>query len=244
MENNNSFTPPVNASDGAPILPPTENMETSEQSEVVSEQFGHTSDEHGYGTNEQGVDNMRNDLGSDYYNAQMGKRVNDLYNQEEANIAAENQAFENAWNAEDAEKEKTDRERILRVLANAKADIEEAEAFITNEKYVGKDGVIHQSDENPNPPTNATNMTPTGNAETASAPLPSTEIHENFSATSNSLGDSEMSNIPSASTPISSEGLSTEPSENIRFTEDNLRFKGKDGIIYSNREDAINSFKN
>lgn len=251
MDNFNSFKPPVDASNGEPILPTEpenssatehndspipEPEEILEQNEFVSEKIGPTSNENGYGADSHGRNLERNDLDSSYYDKQANRHIDNTYATAESEIAAENQAFEDEWNAEYAEKERNDKIHLAIValrdtIKDADARLDELEARIREESeraeriLAEREKSKDASGENaPDAPTNTT-------------ALSATEARNDFStAGSQPIDSTEAQNINKSSAVAPNTDTSIPP-------QGTTYHQGKDGLVYSDRQQAIDSFK-
>lgn len=196
MDNHNTFNPSVDAST-----------------------FGPTSDYNGYGTDENGYDVEKNDLGPDYYNKQAHMGAEALYAATEAEDIAKEEADEAAWNAEGEEKERND--KIHLALTGARDAIKEA-----NARLDAIEAIIKEGEER---------------AKHIGIEELSNEESKDTTASVPSVDSTEIKNIATAPPSAHENNIVTETPE--KSATKDVYYLGKDGIRYSKREDAIASFQ-
>ena len=259
-KNFNTFSSPANANNGEPVLP-AESEPKLQADEVISEQVGPTSDENGYGTDPRGYSRERGDLDAADYNKQVGQRVSDLYAAaEKAQEAEEKTAFPGWYNDESPASQTetdptdptppesspailetspdTDTVKALREVISAKkaADDKFYNAIISMAtKPAAANTPIVQPTPAPEAP--ATNTSPTTLNTSQEAPV-NTTTNETSSIESEprTVTNTEVENDMPPVTPMANATPRTEKPVQQSFL-------GKNGVIYSTREDAINSFK-
>ena len=233
----NSFSSPVDSANGEPILPSTEYEERLDQDEVISEKIGPTSDETGYGPDTKGRSRGYDDLGAADHNMQTGQRVNALYRAEEEKLQSENQKFEDEWNAE---YEENDREnKIHLALVGARNAINEANAHLDMMEAIIKEGQERAErvlSENKSATTTHTKNTP--NEPTNTVPLSDAEASSNFTTAGSQPIDSakEVRDINKSDAPAPESDMNTPQ-------QDATLYRGKNGTVYSDPQQAIDSFK-
>lgn len=258
MDNHNTFNPPVDAGAGAPPAGPVEPVEPTEPvtpeepeeklDDVAPAEFGATSDYNGYGTDEKGYDIEKNDLGPDYYNAQAHRGAEALYAAAEAEEIAKEEADEAAWNAEDKKKERNDKIRLA--VASLRDTIKEAndrldaiDAIIKEgQKRAESMGIKEINNEDTTPTVNAVD-TPSININGAedmtvgATTMSATEARTDFStANPQPITNEEAKDI--------NKSPATAPSTDAKIPpQDDLRYMGKDGLVYSDRQQAVDSFR-
>ena len=236
MDNFNSFKPPVDASNGEPIFSTEATEEKTEQTEVTSEKFGPTSDENGYGTDSHGSSLTRDDADSSHYDKQVDQRVNEVYSAAEAEIQAENQTFEDEWNAEYAEKERNDKIHLAIValrdtIKDANARIDEIETMIKEESEHAERILAERKASQATPEEN------TPNASADAATLSAAEASSDFTtAGSQPINSTESQDINASSAVAPNTDTSIPP-------QGTPLYQGKDDLVYSDRQQAIDSFK-
>lgn len=273
MDSFNSFKPPVDASNGEPILPPEpenssilehddspvpEPEEKLDADETISEKVGPTSDENGYGTDPRGYSRERGDLDAADYNKQVGQRVNDVYAAAEKAQEAEEKAAFPGWYDDEpstpqAETDPTDPTppegspvlpetspdtdtiKALREVISAKKEADDRFYDILINMAAKPDTATTALD------SQAVNTPPTvqdAPLEAATDTAGNTIADETSDTESEpkTLSSTEVRNDMPPVTPVSNDTPRTEkPTQQT--------FLGKNGVIYSSREDAINSFK-
>lgn len=266
-KNFNTFSSPANTNNGEPVLP-AESEPKLQADEAISEQVGPTSDENGYGTDSRGFSRERGDLGAADYNEQVGRRVSDLYAAAEKAQEAEEKAAFPGWYDDEpstpqSETDPTDPtppEGSPAILETA-PDIDTVKALqevISAKKEADDrfyDAIINMAARSatantpttqnqaepatptPAPEAQATN-TPPATLDTSQEAPASTATNETSSTESEprTLSSTEVRNdMPPVTSMANTAPRAEKPTQQS--------FLGKNGVIYSTREDAINSFK-
>lgn len=257
-KNFNTFSSPANTNNDEPVLP-AESEPKLQADETISEQVGPTSDENGYGTDPRGYSRERGDLDAADYNKQVGQRVNDVYAAAEKAQEAEEKAAFPGWYDDEpstpqAETDLTDptppegspapletnpdTDDILKTLQeviSAKKEADDRFYDILINMAAKPDTATTALD------SQAVNTPPTAQdaplkAAVDTAGNTTTNEASNTESEPKTLSSTEVRNDMPPVTPVSNNTPRTEkPTQQT--------FLGKNGVIYSSREDAINSFK-
>lgn len=164
MENFNTYPTP-NTNDEASAQYGPDNETPTQYS--TPEKFGPTSDYYGYGTNELGQDNTKDDAEGEYIENTINDRVDNLYAQNEAQLAAEDEAM---WADKDAED-------LAKKEALAKEKLQE-QINLAVDEYISEITSLQKAQMPSNPqkpqvpetlPTPTTMETPTETPEESSA---------------------------------------------------------------------------
>ncbi len=164
MENFNTYPTP-NTNDEASAQYGPDNEAPTQYS--TPEKFGPTSDYYGYGTNELGQDNTKDDAEGEYIENTINDRVDNLYAQNEAQLAAEDEAM---WADKDAED-------LAKKEALAKEKLQE-QINLAVDEYISEITSLQKAQMPSNPqkpqvpetlPTPTTMETPTETPEESSA---------------------------------------------------------------------------
>lgn len=231
MDNHNTFNPPVDTGASTPPIESTEPVTPSETPEEepkngTSTEFGPTSNYNGYGTDENGYDVEKNDLGPDYYNAQARRGAEALYAAAEKEQINEEKAAFPDWYGDKEDIEKAQHELLseaLTALRELRAISEESQKKVNAE--IEKVERIMATMQNPEPPTPPTGGTPVANVTNSESST------KTGASTSETIHTRDITDLGSMDKSAAEKDLS------------NTRYRGKDGINYHSREDAIASFQ-
>lgn len=194
MENNNTFEPPVDT--GA--------------------NFGPTSDYNGYGTDADGHDIERTDLGPDYYNEQARRGAEALYAAAEKGQENEEKAAFPDWYGTEKDVKDAQHELLSEAIQDINAMHEALDKLEEKIKAeIAKAERVVAERQNPEPPT-----PPSGGAPAIANSVP--------------LSSTTVKNIEDASSPAPSNETNNEPPQ---------QYIGNGQVIYHSAEDANNSFK-
>ena len=256
-KNFNTFSSPANTNNDEPVLP-AESEPKLQADETISEQAGPTSDENGYGTDPRGYSRERGDLDAADYNKQVGQRVNDVYAAAEKAQEAEEKAAFPGWYDDEpstpqAETDPTDPTppESSPALPETSPDTDTIKALreVISAKKEADDrfyDILINMATKPDTATTALESQAVNTPPTAQdAPLEAT-----VDTAGNTIAGAASDTKPEVKTLSSTEVRNDMPpvtpvSNNTPRTEKPTQqtFLGKNGVIYSSREDAINSFK-
>lgn len=282
MDNFNSFKPPVDASNGEPILPTEpENSSATEHDdspipepeekldadETISEKVGATSDENGYGTDPMGRSKERNNLGTADYNKQVGQRVSEVYAAAEKDLEAEEKAAFPGWYDDEsstpqAETDPTPPEGSPAQSKDSPALSETtttpSETILKAETVRVLEGAIHAkkiADEKfysvlenlasnltkANESTTSESQPTVENSASTTPTLDTVETPTESINAAPATASTEVRNETIAAPSASSENVGTTVPEKPATAK--TLYTGKGGLMYDNRQDAIDSFK-
>lgn len=257
MDNFNSFKPPVDASNGEPILPTEpenssatehddspipEPEEILEQNEFVSEKIGPTSDENGYGTDARGHDiNSSDDLGPSYFEQYNEQRTDAAEKEHEKEILKEEKEAFPDWYGEEASSRETANSipsiekgldpKMVEALQNAISQKKESDENFYNALEDIANKLIEASKSNtsvkPEAYLGKDGLIYNNHQDATETPIESesTKVRDETTAAPSASGENVGAKVPEK--PATAKTLYT----------------GKDGIAYTNRQDAIDSFK-